>query len=262
MKSLHMRTIIWAVAVLLAVLSACSSQPQKDSGHSAQTHQEKTVKQSRSKDSSGSNEVSSMNRTGIHVVADPDSTLVLINKYFKLPDHYTPEQLVYADIPFISEQKSEKMKMRPEAARAVETMFAAAKKNGIRLAGVSAYRSYQSQVRLFNYYVEKDGEKAALTYSARPGTSEHETGLAIDVSGTDGKYAASDAFAGTPEAAWLERHAPDYGFIIRYPKGKEEITGYKYEAWHLRYVGTQAAQTIKKKGQTLEEYLGDIPVSN
>ncbi|GGL64446.1 M15 family metallopeptidase [Sporolactobacillus putidus] len=204
--------------------------------------------------------VSSLNREDVHIVANPDSTLVLVNKFFKLPDNYVPKQLVYPDVPFITGDKSETAKMRPAAAKALETMFAAAQKDGIQLAGVSAYRSYASQTVLFNTYVKEDGEKKALTYSARPGTSEHETGLAIDVSGISGQYAASPAFATTPEAAWLAAHAPDYGFIIRYPKGKESVTGYEYEAWHLRYVGLPVSKKIAERGLTLEEYLSDVSV--
>jgi zinc D-Ala-D-Ala carboxypeptidase len=99
----------------------------------------------------------------------------------------------------------------------------------VELLGVSAYRSHEAQTAFFNYYVKKDGYEKAITYSAAPGTSGHETGLAIDVTGGDGKCAAEECFAGTKEAQWLEDHAAEYGFIIRYPKGKAPITGYQYE---------------------------------
>ena len=100
-----------------------------------------------------------------------------------------------------------------------------------------------------------------MTYSAVPGHSEHETGLAIDVSGSDGKCAATDCFGDTMEAKWLAEHAAEYGFIIRYPKGKESITGYKYEPWHLRYVGVQIASEIAEQASTLEEYYNAVPVT-
>lgn len=206
--------------------------------------------------------VSSLSHKGLYTVANPDSTLVLVNKYFKLPDNYVPKQLVSVNVPFITGEKSELTEMRPVAAKALEIMFAAAKKDGVQLAGVSAYRSYKSQTTLFNTYVREDGEKKALTYSARPGTSEHETGLAVDVSGINGQYAATPAFATTAEAAWLAAHAAEYGFIIRYPKGKESVTGYEYEAWHLRYVGPAAAKEITEKGLALEEYLGKVSVTH
>jgi D-alanyl-D-alanine carboxypeptidase len=196
-----------------------------------------------------------------HVVAQPESIAVLVNKQFILPESYEPSDLVYPNTRFIFKEKVEKRKLRKEAAEALEQMFKGAEKDGVYLAGVSAYRSYTTQKLLFNNYVKQDGEKKARTYSAVPGTSEHETGLAIDVSGTNGKCAATDCFAGTREAGWLAEHAPEYGFIIRYPKGKESITGYKYEPWHIRYVGKKAAAQIAQKGITLEEYSRAIPVS-
>lgn len=196
----------------------------------------------------------------IQVVADPSSITVLVNKQFSLPKTYVPSDLVFPKVPFLSSATPEKRKMRKEAAEALEQMFAAAKKDGIILAGVSAYRSYQTQKALFEYYAKKDGEAKARTYSAVGGTSEHETGLAIDVSGLNGKCPATDCFAGTPEAKWLAAHAYEYGFIIRYPKGKESITGYQYEPWHLRYVGLQIAQEIHTSGVTLEEYVNTFPV--
>lgn len=195
------------------------------------------------------------------VVTDPASAAVLVNKEYALPEDYSPDDLVYPDVPFLFSEKIEKRMMRKEAAAALEKLFAAAKQDGIHLAGVSAYRSHATQTTLFNRYVAKDGEEKAKTYSAVPGHSEHETGLAIDVSGSDGKYAAEPAFAGTPEAEWLAAHAADYGYIIRYPEGKEAITGYTYEAWHIRYVGEAIAKEIASMGSTLEEYYGAVPAS-
>lgn len=191
---------------------------------------------------------------GIQVVADPESIPVLVNKQNKLPDHYQPDDLVTLTMPFIHGATPESRKMRMEAAAAMEKMYAAAKQQGIYLLGVSAYRSHASQTNVFNSYVKNDGYNKALTYSALPGTSEHETGLAIDVTGGNGKCAAEDCFGGTKEAGWLQEHAADFGFIIRYPKGKESITGYQYEPWHIRYVGKTIAEEIMGRGITLEEY--------
>ncbi|WP_282937790.1 D-alanyl-D-alanine carboxypeptidase family protein [Paenibacillus sp. RC67] len=195
------------------------------------------------------------------VVAEPESISVLVNKQFALPEKYEPSDLVYPDVPFTFKEKIEKRKMRKEAAAALEKLFAGAKKDGIYLAGVSAYRSHATQKTVFNNYVKTDGEEKAKTYSAVPGHSEHETGLAIDVSGSDGKCAAQDCFGGTKEAEWLAKHSAEYGFIIRYLKGKESITGYQYEPWHIRYVGTQMAKEIASKGITLEEYLNAVPAT-
>jgi len=198
----------------------------------------------------------------VQVAAKPDDIAVLVNKSYALPDDYKPNDLVYPDVPFLFKEKIEKRMMRKQAAEALEKLFAAAQKDGIHLAGVSAYRSRETQKALFENYAKRDGEEAANRYSAKPRHSEHETGLAIDVSGSDGKCAAEDCFAGTKEAKWLEAHAAEYGFIIRYPKGKEDITGYQYEPWHLRYVGEDIAKQIMENGLTLEEYYNKaVPVS-
>ena len=114
----------------------------------------------------------------------------------------------------------------------------------------SGFRSYETQNRIYNNYVSNYGQSSADTFSARPGHSEHQTGLAIDVNSID------DSFADTPEAEWLASHAHEYGFIIRYPKGKESITGYKYEPWHIRYLGVEKATEVYNSGLTLEEFLG------
>lgn len=192
----------------------------------------------------------------IKVASNPTDVAVLVNKSIKLPDGYTPSDLVEPNVMFIFSEKDDRRLMRKEAAAALEKLFEGAKKDGIFLAGVSGYRSYTTQDSLFRYYVQTQGEETARRYSAEPGHSEHQTGLTMDVSGSTGKCAADDCFAGTPEAIWLQEHVAEYGFIIRYPKGKEQITGYAYEPWHLRYVGTKMAQEIMAKGITLEEYFG------
>lgn len=190
----------------------------------------------------------------VEVVAEPAAIEVLVNKKYALPKQYVPEDLVEPNVPFIFEEKLEKRKLRKEAAEALEVLFAAAEEDGILLAGVSGYRSYNTQKGLYNWYVNRDGREAADRYSARPGHSEHSTGLAMDISGIDGKCAATDCFGDTPEAAWLAENVYDYGFIIRYPEGKEHITGYKYEPWHLRFVGVEVSREIRELGLTLEEY--------
>lgn len=198
---------------------------------------------------------------GMVVIAKPADVAVLVNKQNKLPEEYNPSDLVYPDVRFIFAEKVDKRKMRQEAATALEKMFKAAENDGAMLAGVSAYRSHSTQTTLFERYVKKDGLEKARTYSAFPGTSEHETGLAIDVTSSDGKCAADNCFANTKESAWLEKHAHEYGFIIRYLKGKEDITGYQYEPWHLRYVGKDIAAELSESGDTLEEYYHAVPVT-
>jgi len=197
----------------------------------------------------------------IAVIGKPESIAALVNPFNMLPDDYVPSDLVYPDVRFIFNDKIEKRMMRKEAAEALENLFAGAEKDKIYLAGVSAYRSHKTQKALFDRYVKRDGYEKARTYSALPGTSEHETGLAVDVTSSDGKCAAADCFGDTKEADWLKKHAANYGFIIRYPEGKQDITGYQYEPWHLRYVGVDLAGEIAANGSTLEEYYDAVPVS-
>ena len=127
-----------------------------------------------------------------------------------------------------------------------------AKNNNINLYIRSGFRSYNTQVSLYNNYVKRDGKAAADTYSARAGHSEHQTGLAADINSLD------QSFINTKEGKWLNDNCYKYGFIIRYPKGKESITGYIYEPWHIRYVGTDISSKLYNNGNwiTLEEYLG------
>lgn len=209
---------------------------------------------------SGGTGISKGEDGAIAVIAVPDSVEALVNPFNKLPEDYSPDDLVYPDVRFTFSEKIEKRMLRKEASGALEDMFAGAESDGVYLAGVSAYRSHETQKALFDRYVKRDGYKKARTYSALPGTSEHETGLAIDISGSDGKCAAQDCFGETKEADWLAKYAAEYGFIIRYPKGKQDITGYQYEPWHLRYVGKEIAKEISDNGSTLEEYYDAVPV--
>lgn len=133
---------------------------------------------------------------------------------------------------------------------AFQNLRSAASRAGYNFWCVSGYRSYWTQNSLYNSYVNRDGRAAADRYSARPGHSEHHTGLCLDVNN------ASSSFNNTREAQWLAQHCAEYGFIIRYPQGKESKTGYMYESWHIRYVGTDLAKTLTNSGLTLEEYLG------
>ena len=137
-----------------------------------------------------------------------------------------------------------------ETQAAFDAMQAAAAQEGLNLFICSGFRSYNYQNTLYSNYVARDGKAAADTYSARPGHSEHQTGLAVDVNSTDGSMATS------PEGLWLAEHCAEYGFVIRYPKGKEEITGYMYEPWHIRYLGQELAVELTQAQLTLEAYFG------
>lgn len=143
--------------------------------------------------------------------------------------------------------------LEPEVSAAFEQMQADALNDGIELHILSDYRSYEEQVATFDYWVSVNGYEEATKLSAEPGFSEHQTGLVIDVGGTSCDL--NECFATTPEGIWLADNCYKYGFIIRYPEGKEAITGYSYEPWHIRYVGITAATEITEQGITLEEYL-------
>ena len=159
---------------------------------------------------------------------------MIANKTYALPSTYAPRKLVDTFM------------------NAFNSMQAAASTEGISLFVQSGYRSYTTQNTLYNRYVNRDGKTLADTYSARPGYSEHQSGLAADINSLD------QSFINTPEGKWLNNNCYKYGFIIRYPKGKEEQTGYMYEPWHIRYVGTDVATILYNNGDwlSLEEYLG------
>ena len=174
-----------------------------------------------------------------------DNNLILVNKFYHLKEDYVPNDLVTLSGQY---NKGANNKMRKDAALAFMEMVDAAKLDNIILYNMSAYRDYNYQVNLYNKYIQRDGKEAADKYSARPGYSEHQSGLCSDLNNI------SDSFDGTDEAIWLKNNAYKYGFILRFPKDKEDITGYKYEPWHYRYVGKEAAKIIYDDDITLEEY--------
>ncbi|NBI28178.1 D-alanyl-D-alanine carboxypeptidase family protein [Chengkuizengella sp. YPA3-1-1] len=190
-------------------------------------------------------------------ITNQESTAVLVNKQRSLEDNYIPTDLVQPNIPFSFTGESEKKWLREEAARALEQLFDQAKQENIQLNGVSGYRSYQTQKSIFNWNVQEQGEEQARRYSAYPGTSEHQTGLAIDVSSPSVNNVLEESLGSTKEGQWLAEHAAEFGFIIRYPQDKEHITGYAYEPWHLRYVGKEIASEIMGHNITLEEYFDE-----
>ena len=166
--------------------------------------------------------------------------LIICNKYHNLKKDYVPD--------LVSLDGYGGGSMEREAASYFKKMVDAAKEEGLALKNVSGYRSYSTQKYLYNNYVSKDGKTKADTYSARPGTSEHQTGLASDINWV------SSRFENTEEYKWLINNAHKYGFILRYPKGKTNITGYTYEPWHYRYVGSDVAKYIYEHDITYEEY--------
>ena len=157
-----------------------------------------------------------------------DGTLI-VNRTYALPKTYNPG-------------------VSAEAKAALDELIAGASEDGLSFWIESGFRSYEQQLNLYNTYVGREGKDAADRYSARPGHSEHQSGLAFDLNSFD------DNFDKTPEGQWLAAHAWEYGFTLRYPKDKEDITGFMYEPWHVRYVGKELAQKLHDSGKVLEEY--------
>ncbi len=173
---------------------------------------------------------------------------ILVNKYYYLEKDYVPNNLEKVSTNYALSN----MKLVNVAKEAYEEMAKAAQKDKRKLVIMSAYRSYDYQVNLYNRYAKKDGSDKADTYSGRPGFSEHQTGLAFDLYNGKTVYTR---FEETKEFDWMQENAYKYGFILRFPKDKEKETGYVYEAWHYRYVGKEIAKEIKENNISLEEYI-------
>jgi zinc D-Ala-D-Ala carboxypeptidase len=201
------------------------------------------------------NETVTVSGDGKAIVQNLDDMLIVANKERNLPEDYVPADLVTPNVPFPFKEDLPKKKLRKEAALSVEVLFKAAEEQGLELLAQSGYRSYDTQVSIFAYNADQYGEEKANQTSAQPGQSEHQTGLSLDVTSPQVNYELVEEFGETKEGKWLAENAHKYGFIIRYLKDKEEITGYQYEPWHLRYVGVEHAKEIHERGITLEEYL-------
>lgn len=182
---------------------------------------------------------------------DPENSLMLVNKSCWLSDTYVPSDLVSVGEFAVNAMDAKKI-VRDSYAR----LYDDARKAGFDIKIISAYRDYVLQEYLFSYWCTVDGEEQELRTSAKPGRSEHQTGYALDVSCETSGWDLLESFGSTPEGKWIADHCHQYGFIVRYKKDTEDITGYAYEPWHIRYVGEKAAAEIKAQGITLEEYLG------
>ena len=229
------KKIMWAMAVLLIVsviVGGCALK--KESTDEKETSSETEESQNSSSESIVTSSITKNNTKSKVEVVDGISYVdgvMIVNKSYSLPASYNPG-------------------CSDEADEAYYKMKAAAKEDDVELFVVSDFRSYETQESIYNRYVSEDGKAAADRYSARPGHSEHQTGLAYDLN------SLSSSFGETTEGKWLANHCWEYGFIIRYPKGKESVTGYMYEPWHVRYLGEKTAKAVQESGLTLEEYLG------
>ncbi|MEK7602798.1 MAG: M15 family metallopeptidase [Patescibacteria group bacterium] len=187
-------------------------------------------------------------------ISEANSLWRVVNKARPLPDSYKPDDLVVPNVKLRLAKSVEQMHVSKKMQPDLEKMFIGAKVAGYDLMLASGFRSQAYQKQLYDSYVAKDGQVAADRYSARPGTSEHQTGLAVDVGRIDQKCELEICFGATEEGKWVAKNAAIYGFIIRYQDGKESITTYQYEPWHLRYIGIELAQELTKTDQTMEEF--------
>jgi D-alanyl-D-alanine carboxypeptidase len=183
----------------------------------------------------------------------PADLLRLVSKSGEaLPEDYVPPDLV-ALPPGFSNPPG--LPLRQEAAEVFMKMATVAREQGVIIAVVSGYRSYALQAQLYESSVQRIGKAATDRQLALPGHSEHQLGTTADISTPALRYSLDDSFALLPEGRWLRAHAWEYGFVLSYPEGKEEITGYRYEPWHYRYVGISAAEFILRSGQTSTEVM-------
>lgn len=176
--------------------------------------------------------------------AQASSLTVVVNKKHKLPSNFVPTL-----------KSASGGQLRPEAADALQALLNDATAAGVGMKVISSYRSYQTQVTTYQKWVNLQGQAEADRGSARPGHSEHQTGLAVDLDDGSG-CPLLECFGDTAAGKWLEANSHNYGFIIRYPAGKEALTGYQYEPWHLRFVGVGEAQAIVSSGKTMDQYYG------
>lgn len=216
--------------------------------------------QARENDPDLTHVVSIVNVGADHEYYDPDFVtptktdlkneyLILVNKFHYLGEDFAPDDLVNVRNWYAYGENE----IREEVYQQFIAMFHAAEKEDLKLIILSSYRTYEHQQRLWNNYKRDHGQEWADSVAARAGYSEHQTGLTLDIT-TDGEYTTMDTFDQSEEFKWLSKNAHKYGFILRYPKGKEDITGYDYESWHYRYVGVETATKIYNLGITFDEY--------
>lgn len=221
-------------ALLALSLAACSQEKAKNEEGTSKTEQSTKVEESVGSKSQSSSEKKAevVNKGSYYSIQGKYDEIIVVNKHYPLSKDYNPGE-------------------NPTAKAELVKLIAAMQAAGFPISDhYSGFRSYETQSSLYQDYVNKDGKEAADRYSARPGYSEHQTGLAFDVIGTNGDLVTEEK-----AAQWLLDHAADYGFVVRYLKGKEKETGYMAEEWHLRYVGKEAKE-IAASGLSLEEYFG------
>lgn len=227
--------LVVLVAVILVVVRSSKTAAPKDTGTTSKKEQQDTR-----------TTVSAFNKT-LYSTTDPGSLWVVVNKQHPLK----PVSYQSPDLMNISGQS-----VSAKMAASLQSLITDAKTQNTTFRVISGYRSYSYQTSLYNSYVAKDGQAAADTYSARPGYSEHQTGLVVDLGGTHG-CDVEQCFGNTPEGQWLAANCYRYGFIVRYVATKQSVTGYQAESWHIRYIGTVLVNEMRKQNvDTLEEFFG------
>ncbi|MDG9555322.1 LD-carboxypeptidase LdcB/DacB [Streptococcus pneumoniae] len=220
--------------LLALTLAACSQEKTKVEENTQKTEQSSQPEGTVGSKSQASSQkkAEASNKGSYYSIQGKYDEIILANKRYPLSKDYNPGE-------------------NPTAKAELLKLIAAMQAEGYPISDqYSGFRSYETQAKLYQDYVNQDGKEAADRYSARPGYSEHQTGLAFDLIGTDGDLVTEEK-----AAQWLLDHAADYGFVVRYLKGKEKETGYMAEEWHLRYVGKEAKE-IAASGLSLEEYYG------
>lgn len=245
----------------ILLLTACNSEteePAEEENSSDEETEESAVDEGASEEEepeSEGNEEQTHQIITEEDIFDERSIYALVNRQHLLSEDYIPEDLVPVEVPVIFPDHPEINQLRSQASEALSQLFASAEEDGIILHARSGFRSYNTQEIQYGSFVEANGEEAASRFSAPAGASEHQTGLAMDVTSESVGYELLESFGETAEGEWVKENAHVYGFIIRYHDGKEEITGYMYEPWHLRYVGKELAHDIQESGLTYEEYI-------
>jgi len=262
-----MKKMITTAAIAL-VLSGCSMTQQDDQPKEKDTNRNSTQQESDNQETKewtipAENQNKVKVEDGHKVIQNPENILALVNKENYLPSDYEPKDLVRPEVSFsFGDEDIEKSYMRKEAATALAEMFNEAKSEGMILYASSGYRSYVRQSAVFEQEVANVGEEQAEQAVAIPGSSEHQSGLAMDITSEGQKFLLTEEFGEDKEGKWLMENAYKFGFILRYPKDKVDITQYEYEPWHYRYVGKDAAKLMTEKDWTLEEYFANAAAGN
>ena len=198
--------------------------------------------------------ISSFNKRQ-YSVSQPSSLWVVVNKKRLLPSSYVPKKLRQPSIK-VRVNGSQEMLLRDDAASALEKLITNARNEGIELILVSGYRPFELQKAVYGRNVSEQGREEADKTSARPGHSEHQTGLAADLGTTNGQCELQICFGDSKEGKWLAKNAQNYGFIIRYQEGKQSVVGYSYEPWHIRFIGKALSTKLNNENKSMEEFFG------